>query len=200
MDSQTQLAWDWMGTRVCDPGENEAGVICPWACRPWHHLPRRATHRCPRTLTRPENNAETQEGVWLCLGFGETPEGVLSPGSADAGRSTPCRPPQQHPRLSQAAPLLWGHDNQNRLQPCVGAWLTVALLKGHCYLMSSSYFPGTASTPHPVPRSRGHSRYLHSGPPPCPLPARLKASQSGSLPGDSGFRTEAAARSGGMDS
>lgn len=164
MDSQTQLAWDWMGTRVRDPEENEAGVICPWACRPWHHLPRRATHRCPRTLTRPENNAEMQEGVWLCLAFGETPEGVLSPCSADARRSTPCRLPQQHPRLSQAAPLPWGHDNQNCLQPCVGTWLTVALLKGHCYLMSSSYFPGTASTPHPVPRSRGRSRYLHSGP------------------------------------
>lgn len=103
--------------------------------------------------------------------------------------------PRQHPRPSPGV-----MTSKTACSRAWAPWLTVALLKGHCYLVSSSYFPGTASTPTPSPGHMGAAVICTVGRVPCPLPARLKASQSGSLPGDSGFRTEAVARSGGVDS
>lgn len=162
MDSRTQLAWDWVGARVCDPGESQAGVICPRECRPWHHLPTEQHTDAPGHLLGQRTTLKHRRECGCAWDSGSTQRGCSAPALLPPGarllagrQSSILASPRQRPSPGVTT-------TKTACSRAWVSWLTVALLKGHCCLVSSSYFPGTASTPHPVPRSHGCSRYLHS--------------------------------------
>lgn len=200
MDSRTQLAWDWVGARVCDPGENQAGVICPRECRPWHHLPTEPHTDAPGHLLGQRTTLKHRRECGCAWDSGSTQRGCSAPALLPPGarllagrRSSILASPRQWPSpgvmtTKTACSRAWV------------SWLTVALLKGHCCLVAAPTFLAPLPPPTPSPGHMGAAVICTVDCPPCPLPARLKASQSGSLPGNSGFRTEAAAWSGGVDS